>query len=151
MVRHSLQRNCTDGQVRPDFSSRARIDSMSTVTTRSHLGHLPDMTSSATRDRATTDWILLSLLRGDAANNRWSAWTRRLPDCAADQHSMLNIFCLGPKGQIFVDCRVPPGKPLRRQSGPIRNSKARPAESVNDLGSRAVFQHRFQKKSLRSA
>ena len=67
--------------------------------------------------------------------------------------SMLNIFCLGPKGQIFVDCGVPPGKPIWRQGGPILvgNSKARPAESVNDVGSRAVFKHGFKKKSLRSS
>ena len=70
-----------------------------------------------------------------------------------NNHSMLNIFRLGPEGQIFVDCRVPPGKPIWRQSGSILvgNSKARPAVSVNDLGGRAVFKHCFQKKSLRSA
>jgi len=68
-------------------------------------------------------------------------------------HSMLNIFCLSPEGQIFIDCRVPPGKPIRRQSGSVlvRYSKACPAKRVNDLGSRAVFKHCFQKKSLRSA
>jgi len=65
---------------------------------------------------------------------------------------MLNVFRLDPEGQIFVDCRVPPGKPIWRQSGSILvgNSEARPAESVNDLWSRAVFKHCFKKKSLRS-
>ena len=67
--------------------------------------------------------------------------------------SMLKIFRLGPEGQIFVDCRIPSGKTIRRERGPvlIGNSKARPAEGVNDVGSRAIFKHRFQKKSLRSA
>lgn len=58
-VRHRLQRNCRHGQVLPEVSSLARIASISMVMTVSHLGHFPDIVSSATGELAVTGLPLL--------------------------------------------------------------------------------------------
>ncbi len=66
---------------------------------------------------------------------------------------MLNISGLSVESEKFIYCRIPRGKPVRRRSAscPLRNRKPRPAESVNDMGRGAVFEHGFKKKPLHSA
>jgi hypothetical protein len=54
IVRHSLHRNCTAGNVFSDPSSRARIDSTTTLATTWHFGHFPDICVSGSAHSART-------------------------------------------------------------------------------------------------
>ena len=81
--------------------------------------------------------VLIVFRRAESGHSRRTCLpAAHSPECGGERPFNAEYFLPYPESQIFINCRVPPRKPIWRQSGSIlvRNSKARPAVSVNDLG-----------------